>query len=136
MTLDLEYNDMRNYIDVVDSSAGQVCAYLEGHLGQGLYKILIDQWTDLTPRLAQWAWEQVMFYEPEDKAFTVDLYAKGLQYGITTAWQLKGLLELDINNRLPKNRFADIANRGTSDGEDDFFCLEEIIEMASSHLRL
>ena len=120
MTLNSDYNDMRNYIDVVDSSVGQVCAYLEGQLGQGLYKILIDQWAELTPRLAQWAWEQVMFYEPEDKVFTVDLYAKGLQYGITTAWQLKGLLEVDINNELPKCK----------DGTNDFFSIEDIILMA------
>ena len=113
-------NDIREHINNLETTPGQICAYLEGQLGQGLYEILIDQWTELTPRLAQWAWEQVMFYEPEDKVFTVDLYAKGLQYGITTAWQLKGLLEVDINNELPKCK----------DGTNDFFSIEDIILMA------
>ena len=119
------YNDMRDYIDVVDSSTGQICAYLEGQLGQGLYKILIDQWKDLTPRLAQWAWEQVMYYKTENKVFTVDLYAKGLQYGITTAWQLKDLLELDINDKLlhPK------------DTVNDFFSIEDVIVLANEDLK-
>jgi hypothetical protein len=93
-------DDIREYINDVETTPGQICAYLEGQLGQGLYKILIDQWTSLTPRTAQWAWEQVMFYEPEDKVFTMDLYAKGLQFGITTAWMLKDLLERDITDAL------------------------------------
>jgi len=90
--------DMRDHINDVQTTPGQICAYLEGQLGQGLYKILIDQWKSLTPRTAQWAWEQVMHYEPEDMVFTVNDYAKGLQYGITTAWEIQRLTLLDVND--------------------------------------
>ena len=93
-------NDIREHINDLETTPGQICAYLEGQLGQGLYEILIDQWKSLTPRTAEWAWEQVTFYEPEDKLFTMDLYAKGLQFGISTAWMLKDLLEQDITDAL------------------------------------
>ena len=117
-------NDIRMHIDDFDSSVGEMCAFLKKQLGETLYDQLINQWQELTPRAAEWAWKQTLFYKPDDNVMTLELYAKGLQYGITTAWELFLLIERDINDELP------------ADPGYETYSMSEITELAQSHLML